>query len=141
MKQWLVWLVIPTLVFGANVNGMASGLFTHPSKGYFSWQAADPWYYDQAGRRLPDKFEHFWGNYLGARLLKGQLGWSNTATIATTMGIDIAKEMADGYREGFSMRDMLANSLGCTAGILQLPIACTYSSHNNTIMLVFYHHW
>jgi hypothetical protein len=118
-------------------TALASGLFTHPYKGYFTFQFPyqDPWYWIE-GNSPPDKWEHYMGNYAGAILLKKRIG--TTKTILLLGAIDLLKEWGDGYREGFSVRDMSMNALGILSGLLNQKLLCDYNIKQQKITLTYY---
>lgn len=116
---------------------LVGSLFDHPSPlaaGFkFQPPAQDAWYYeDMAG--MPDKFEHYTASYVGYRLLEKRLSPDVCIIVLGTVGV--LKEMADGFREGFSVRDMAANLLGILAARQRLRLICYYE--NQVIGLRYY---
>lgn len=116
---------------------LASGPFTHPDKGYFSFQppSRDPWYWVENGGS-PDKWEHYMGNYAGGLILKNRVGTVKTIVLLST--VNFLKEWGDGYREGFSVRDMGANTLGLLASLLNQKLLCNYDIRQRRIILTYY---
>ena len=114
---------------------LMGSLFNHPSDGRFKFQppALDAWYYeDLAG--MPDKFEHYTASYIGYQLLEKSLSPGAGLIVLGTAGV--LKEIADGFREGFSVRDLAANLLAILAARQRLRLICYYE--NQVIGLRYY---
>jgi len=61
-----------------------------------------------------------------------------SAVVAFSLGV--AKEWEDGYREGWSARDVLANTLGIAAAMYDKPeakVLCAYDQEKIMLNLVF----
>jgi hypothetical protein len=87
----------------------------YPKDGKFKQLAseADMWYYVDEERwliRAPDKWQHFMGSYLSQKLMQEKIGKWKAALMIASMGA--LKEFDDGFREGWSPRDLLVNHLG-----------------------------
>ncbi len=93
----------------------------YPKDGKFNQlpSKADMWYYLDDQRwliRAPDKWQHFIGCYLSQKLLQQKLGkWK---AFLVTEGLGTLKEIDDGYREGWSPRDLIFNNLGILGALV-----------------------
>ena len=108
-------------------------LFTHPRKGYWTtldWEE-EPW--DNSS------IQHFLGCFMLTGILDTFMEDHHAAIL--TFGIGILKEVEDGFREGLSVKDIIAN----TAGVfLYMIVRDTHIDKrlkikrmNNSIQLVY----
>ena len=93
----------------------------YPRDGHFKQlQAkADPWFYVDDQRwaiKNPDKWQHFSGCYLSQKLLQKKFGKLKAFLLTETIGV--LKEIDDGYREGWSPRDLIADNLGILGALI-----------------------
>ena len=137
IKRILVTLVIIIFYFPTLSEGGI--FFNYPRNGHFKFQSPqeDKWYFiDQKDWyvKAPDKWQHYFSNYASSMLLVNKIGLIPTLSILTMA--NIAKEMEDGYREGFSVRDLTVGSAGMLAGALKRNFICYYD--NEKILIIFY---
>ncbi len=107
----LTIVLLPFLTTGAEAGFWSK----YPKDGKFKQlpSKADMWYYVDDQRwliRAPDKWQHFMGSYLSQKLLQQKMGkWK---AFLVTEGLGTLKEIDDGYREGWSPRDLIVDNLG-----------------------------
>jgi hypothetical protein len=139
MRKVLFLTIVFTLIYSKAQAGSPLSLFSYPYKGHFTFQAPrrDPWYYVEHNGS-PDKWEHFMYNCASAAILKKRIG--TTKTILVMCSLDLIKEYCDGYREGFSTRDMSMNVLGMLSGLLNKKLLCEYDITQQKITLQYSFH-
>jgi len=129
----LFLLFYSTLCYGWN----------YPRDGRFKQIASqnDPWFFvdeEHWDIKAPDKWQHFTGSYLVQKLLSRRLNKYISALLIFSLGM--VKEYEDGYREGWSVRDLTVNSLGILAAMYDKPTAkflCTYDHERIMLNLIF----
>jgi len=131
INRIVILVVASTIFFSTNTS--AGIIWDHPRDGIFKWQppSQDPWFYMNINERLhwrspPEKWSHYMVNYAGMLLLKDKIGITKTILLLSTA--DLIKEIENGYREGFSIRDTGMNILGITAGLLNKKLICTFDT-------------
>ncbi|MGH8004976.1 MAG: hypothetical protein ACRECJ_09680 [Limisphaerales bacterium] len=98
---------------------------------------ADMWYYVDDERwaiRAPDKWQHFIGCYLSQKLLQQKFGKWKAFLLTETLGV--LKEIDDGYREGWSPRDLIVDNLGILGAMVsgqRLQFTGTYDTEKFVI--------
>ena len=95
-------------------------LFSHPSDGRFKQQQNknDPWCYTGADWKFkaPDKWQHMMGSFAGVETFS--LFMDDRLAGGLVFGLGILKEVGDGYREGWSIRDIFMDAAGVSASLL-----------------------
>jgi hypothetical protein len=115
----------------------------YPYDGNFKQLTADrdPWCFVDNEHwyiRNPDKWQHFMGCYVAHQLLARRTDKYLSGGIVMTLGL--AKEIMDAYREGYSVRDGLADALGIGASLLNngsYTLLCTYTDESVLLRLYF----
>jgi len=139
----VVLIFVLILLFCSCATHQKNFIFTHPSKGYFSFQPPnkDPWYWVPYNEYLnayepPEKWCHYMGPYSGALLLNKKIGKFRTATLL--LSITFIGEFNDGYREGWSVRDTFMELLGISAGLFNQKLICTWNQSREEIRWTYY---
>ncbi len=130
-------LLLTLLIFSNQVYG-----WNYPRDGKFKQlhPQRDSWFYVDYERwdiKAPDKWQHFTGSYLSQKLLSRHLNQYLSASLI--MGLGIVKEYEDGYREGWSPRDLAADFLGVLSGIYsnhKYKLLCLYDNEKITLNLL-----
>ncbi len=120
-----------------------SHAWNYPRDGKFKQLApsGDAWFFvdeENWDIKNPDKWQHFTGFYVTQKLLSRHMNKYVSAVVAFSLGV--AKEWEDGYREGWSARDVLANTLGIAAAMYDKPeakVLCAYDQEKVMLNLVF----
>ncbi len=117
--------------------------FNYPRDGQFKKQPArmDVWYY--AGDpdweiKAPDKWQHMMGSYASAELFSTFLDDKLAGGMVFALGL--LKEVEDGYREGWSMRDIFMDAAGVGASLLnndKYSLWCNWDNDNVKLMITF----
>lgn len=110
----------------------SSHAWSYPRDGRFKQVCPrnDPWFYVDYQHwdvEAPDKWQHFAGSYVAQRLLSTRVNEYLSSVLIFSLGV--AKEYEDAHREGWSARDLAANTLGIVSAICNRPTArilCTY---------------
>jgi hypothetical protein len=94
---------------------------SYPRDGKFKRLSADKdhWYFIDENNwyiQAPDKFQHMMGSYALYRTTYMMM--DKYLATGVTLGLGIYKEYDDAYREGWSPRDLLMDTLGVVAGWL-----------------------
>ena len=103
-------------------NLMAIGKFQdYPKDGIFKQLPAnrDKWYYFDDKNwyiKAPDKFQHMMGSYTLYKI--SDMLMDKYLAGGVVLGLGIYKEYDDGLREGWSPRDLLMNTVGVVAGMI-----------------------
>lgn len=122
----------------------SAGLWSgYPRDGRFKQLSpkADMWFYVDEKRwpvAAPDKWQHFIGCYLSQKLLQKRVGKFKAFLFTETAGV--LKEMDDGYREGWSPRDLIVDNLGILGAMVsgeRLKFTGSYDSEKFLIRA----HW
>ncbi|MCI0405803.1 MAG: hypothetical protein L0Z48_12400 [candidate division Zixibacteria bacterium] len=98
---------------------------------------ADMWYYvddEHWAIRAPDKWQHYIGCYVSQRLLQQKIGKWKAFLVIESLGI--LKEIDDGYREGWSPRDLIVDNLGILGALVsgdRLKFTGSYDTEKFTI--------
>lgn len=136
---------IAVFAIGFLLGGMAMSQTAHagfPADGKFKMQPiqTDHWYfYDEIHWyiKAPDKWQHLMGSYASTKIFNKVRDDKLSAATAVFLG-GILKELDDGLREGWSIRDLLMDALGVTAAALDKPglrLVGTYDSERFLITL------
>jgi hypothetical protein len=115
--------------------------WTYPYDGKFKQLTAErgPWFfvdYEHWYVKNPDKWQHFMGSYAAQQLLSKQVDKYLSGGIIMTFGV--AKEIADTYREGYSLRDGFVDLLSVSASLFNngtYKLLCTYDNESVLIRL------
>jgi hypothetical protein len=134
-----IFLFVLLLIF--SLQSIAHS-WTYPYDGEFKQLTAerDPWFfvdYEHWYVKNPDKWQHFMGCYAAHQLLSKGMNKYLSGGIVMTLGV--AKEIADAYREGYSLRDGFADLLGVSASLFNngtYKLLCTYD--NESVLLRIY---
>jgi hypothetical protein len=91
----------------------------YPRDGKFKQLSADndQWYFIDKNNwyiQAPDKFQHMMGSYVLFKTT--DIMMDKYLAAGVTLGLGIYKEYDDAYREGWSPRDLLMNTLGVMTG-------------------------
>lgn len=139
MRKGLLTLVLAGILNSSAVAGFPG--FTHPSDGRFKFQRYDPWLYTDESwdLKMPDKAAHFYGSYALERL-SHDVTKDELMSSSFVIGFGIGKEILDGYREGFSFRDILADALGVSSSVFNrgsesVKVICDYTHEKITLRL------
>lgn len=94
--------------------------FSYPRDGEFKQQSPkhDLWYYAGDSEwtiQAPDKWQHMMGSYASAEVFS--LFMDDKLAGGIVLGIGILKEVEDGYREGWSIRDIFMDVAGVGASL------------------------
>lgn len=113
----LAVLIQPVLAVGAEASFWSS----YPRDGHFKQLPArgDMWFYvdnEHWAIRAPDKWQHYAGCYVFQKLVQKKLGRLKAFLLTETLGV--LKEWDDGYREGWSPRDLIADNLGILTALV-----------------------
>lgn len=133
-----IFLII--ILFAVNAEaGVRKILFSYPRDGNFKFLSVseDHWYSANNNywtTSIPDKYQHYMLNYGAASYLDKNL--NRFSIIAILSGLNTAKEIEDGFREGASVRDLAVGSLGMLAGLYSKNMICVYDS--DLILLKYY---
>jgi len=98
----------------------------------------DSWYYIDYNNwdlPMPDKWQHYYGNAI-VQMLGGRfIGKNKTALVLITF--TVLNEIDDGYREGYSLRDLGCSLAGIITGYTELKehFYMTYSEQEKYIKL------
>lgn len=131
LKRWEFWAVAALFfLILFLVTTRESHGWNYPKDGRWKVLSSqcDPWFYvdnENWDIKAPDKYVHFTGNQVGAKLLRDRLG--APLTIALLMSLNIYKEHHDAYREGWSNRDLLVDVLGLVVGLWRNDVIMTYN--------------
>lgn len=112
---------IITLILLAATQSVGAFMFSYPRDGQFKRLGAsdDPWYYEgdpDWTLRAPDKWQHMMGSYVSAKIFSTIMNENLAGGLV--LGLGILKEVEDGYREGWSARDVLMDAAGVGASLL-----------------------
>ena len=116
-------------------NYPRDGKFKQLSPHNDSWFFVDEEHWDI---KAPDKWQHFTGFYVTQKFLSKYMNKYVSAVLAFSLGV--AKEYEDGYREGWSARDLAANTLGILSAMYDKPnakVLCTYDQEKVMLNLFF----
>lgn len=139
-KLVIIWSILVLLWATLCMVNDAHG-WNYPSDGKFKQllPSNDPWYYideENWDVKCPDKFQHFFGSYLGQRLISKRMNkWVSAGLI---LGIGLYKEYEDAYREGWSLRDVSMDILGIVSAMNtsdRFQVSCMYDKER--VMLMF----
>jgi len=133
MNRILVMLCL--LVISANASWKVPWLFEHPRDGKFK---VIEWKNDSFDNT---SFQHLGGSYFGTvalDIIYDKVGVDNSSIWAftTMLGLGLLKEVEDGYREGFSRRDLLMDFIGCSLGYFTM-VGLRYIHNENRIEIVY----
>ncbi len=114
-------LFLTVAVTGLMVSSSHAFLFSYPRDGHFKQQSgtADLWYYRGDANwtvKAPDKWQHMMGSYAGTEVF-GLLVDRRLAG-GIVFGLGVLKEVEDGFREGWSIRDIMMDAAGVSASLL-----------------------
>ena len=115
------WVAIAVLVFlGGSQSASAMIGFAYPRDGHFKQLSVsdDPWYYpgDQNWTiQAPDKWQHMMGSYASTEVFSTLM--DHRLAGGLVLGLGILKEIEDGYREGWSPRDIMMDAAGVGASL------------------------
>lgn len=110
-----------TLLVAFSLTGSAEA-GPYPRKGSFKQLhfTVDKWYYIDNTNwiiKAPDKWVHFMGSYsLGA--LTYRITGDRFFAGLFTLGLGVLKEVDDGYREGWSQRDLYMDATGLLSSLV-----------------------
>ena len=115
----------------------------YPKDGVFKrlHESKDWWYYvDDINWdiKAPDKWVHMMGSMTSSMLLGRVV--NKYAAGALVFAFGVYKEYDDGYREGWSYRDLIADAVGITASLTAnkgYRILCAYDSEKVVLLLNF----
>jgi len=119
MKKSII-LIILLAVLPLSDICEAGYLFSHPKGGAFKQQPLDMdvWYYPGDADwsiRAPDKWQHMMGSYASCEVLN--LVVDRRLAAGIVFGLGLLKEVEDGYREGWSIRDVMMDAAGVGASL------------------------
>jgi len=119
MKKAVLISII--LMIAMTTQSYAGYFFNYPSDGKFKQQSIDydVWYYEGDPDwtiKAPDKWQHMMGSYVSAEILSLMVDDKLAGGLVFTLGV--LKEVEDGYREGWSVRDIFMDALGVGASLL-----------------------
>lgn len=134
----LCLLIVPQLAAPS-----LSHAWNYPGDGKFKQLAPnrDAWFFvdeENWDIKNPDKWQHFTGFYVTQKLPSRHMNKYVSAVVAFSLGV--AKEWEDGYREGWSGRDVLANTLGIVSAMYDKPtskVIATYDQDKVMLNLVW----
>ena len=133
MIRGLILVIFSTVILMP--NAMAGGyFFTYPKDGNFKQQPLehDVWYYKGGTEwtiQAPDKWQHMMGSYASSELLS--LFVDDKLAGGLVLGLGILKEVEDGYREGWSVRDVFMDAAGVGASLFnndEYKVWCDWKS-------------
>jgi hypothetical protein len=115
------WLTAGVSAFLILTSGAHAYFFSYPRDGQFKQQALDDdvWYYKGASEwtiQAPDKWQHMMGSYASSKLLG--LVVDDRLAGGVVFGLGILKEIEDGFREGWSVRDVFMDAAGVGASLV-----------------------
>ncbi len=95
--------------------------FSYPRDGRFKQQPirTDFWYYNGGSEwtiQAPDKWQHMMGSFASSELLSTVVDDKLAGGIV--FGLGLLKEVEDGMREGWSVRDVLMDAAGVGASLV-----------------------
>jgi hypothetical protein len=136
----LMALITVILAFGVSERTLAG---TYPKDGIFKQLPVqkDYWFYvDQVNWDIvaPDKWTHMMGS-MGSTALFSRF-MNKYAAGALVFALGVFKEYDDGYREGWSYRDLIANTVGITASLTateRYQILADYDRSSVTFLVNF----
>ncbi len=139
----LRFLLASVLVLISAYSAKASFWSGYPRDGKFKQlpAKADRWFYTDQKRwpiKAPDKWQHFSGCYLSQKLLQNKLGKLNAFLLTESVGV--LKEIDDGYREGWSTRDLIVDNLGILGALLsgdKIKFIASYDSEKVSFSVHF----
>ncbi|MFH1891481.1 MAG: hypothetical protein ABIK83_02210 [Candidatus Zixiibacteriota bacterium] len=113
-------VAIITLILLAATQSAGAFMFSYPRDGEFKQLAAsqDAWYYEGDPNwtlRAPDKWQHMMGSYVSVEIFSTLM--DDNLAGGLVLGLGILKEVEDGYREGWSARDILMDAAGVGASL------------------------
>lgn len=125
------WLLIPDF----------AGAGKYPKSGDFKRLPAerDCWFYVDRNNweiEAPDKWTHMMGSMSSTVIFSRFMNKYAAGAIVFALGL--FKEYDDGYREGWSYRDILANSVGITAALTasnRYRLIADFDNHSVTLVL------
>lgn len=131
------------IAIGFLLAGLATSQTAHasfPADGKFKMQpiSTDHWYfYDETHWyiKAPDKWQHLMGSYASTKISIRVLDDKLSSATAVFLG-GILKELDDGLREGWSIRDLLMDALGVTAAALDRPGLRLVGTYDNERFLI-----
>jgi len=117
--------------------------FNYPRDGQFKQQSIDRdvWYYpgdEDWTIKAPDKWQHMMGSYASAEVFS--LVMDDKLAGGVVFALGILKEVEDGYREGWSIRDIFMDAAGVGASLLNnedYSIWCDWHDDNVKLMISF----
>jgi len=112
--------IIVLVLLAASQCASAAVGFAYPRDGRFKQLSAsdDPWYYpgDQNWAiQAPDKWQHMMGSYASTEVFSKLMDHKLAGGLV--LGLGILKEVEDGYREGWSPRDIMMDAAGVGAAL------------------------
>jgi len=95
--------------------------FSYPRDGQFKQQEgrSDPWYYKGDANweiQAPDKWQHMMGSYASSEVFS--LFMDNKLAGGIVLSLGVLKEVEDGFREGWSVRDIFMDAVGVGASLI-----------------------
>ena len=137
MKFKIIVLVFISLILLPYSKALS---WNYPKDGRFKQlhPHSDSWFYtDQRWDiKAPDKWQHFTGAYISQKILSKSCNKYLSGAILLSLGI--LKEWEDGYREGWSARDIFVDILGIASGLIESKkcrILCLYDQEEITLNL------
>jgi hypothetical protein len=139
MKLKIMILSILFLLLSSSI----SHAWNYPRDGKFKQlhPHRDGWFFvdeENWDIKAPDKWQHFTGCYLSQKLLSKGMNKYFSALFIFSLGL--AKEYEDGYREGWSARDLTVDVLGILSAMYDKPevkVLCTYDNEKMMLNLMF----
>lgn len=133
--------VLIAVIFVFGVSNTAEGAY--PKDGIFKQLPSekDYWFYiDEENWEIvaPDKWTHMMG-CMGSTTLFSQF-MNKYAAGALVFALGLFKEYDDGYREGWSYRDLIANTVGITASLTaneKYRLLADYDQKSITVLVSF----
>ena len=118
LRLLLIAVCLTVALFGQSQAG------SYPRDGRFKQldSDSDPWYYVDHQNwyiKAPDKWTHYMGTYALTEITH-QIVRDKTLAGVFALGMGLLKEVDDGYREGWSRRDLLVD-VGGVASSMFLP--------------------
>lgn len=115
--------------------------FNYPRDGSFKQQSidGDVWFYKGDPDwtiKAPDKWQHMMGSYASAEFLSLIVDDKLAGGLVFTLGI--LKEVEDGYREGWSIRDIFMDAAGVGASLFnndRYKVWCDWKDDNVQLKL------
>jgi hypothetical protein len=118
MKKGLLFAVFMFITLAPDSHAL---FFSYPRDGSFKQQSIrdDVWYYNGGSEwtiQAPDKWQHMMGSYASTEVL-GIIVDDELAG-GIVFGLGLLKEVEDGFREGWSVRDVFMDAAGVGASLL-----------------------